>query len=346
VASIPCGRATLGEGAPAGTGALRAEPVVELAAVDDQPLGYLRLWDGHLGLTPDFKSIAVCDLSAGRPTTVAALDEGSPASLDWVDGAGDTVVHSRLASVPDLSSPEPKAEWTIEATDLGSGTRRRLAQSGGKGGPETNYHVLPRPVVDGHWVVWVGVPGPADQGGELVVFDLRTGRRRVVARRVFPGEVGLWKGMVAYDDVSDRGRDIFVVPADGSAGPRRLTQVGTVTYPRFANGWAAWQEVVEAIRDTPQGYRTDLDPVWAVSLAGGEPVRMERGRHPVPGDGFVLAEVVNRGLVLYDTRAPTAPPVVVAGPDEFDVAARWDVLDGTAAWATPDYGIRLVRVER
>lgn len=191
-----------------------------------------------------------------------------------------------------------------------------------------------------------GVPGPSDRGGDIVTHDVSTGTRRVVASGVFPGTVGLWDGLVVYDDVSDRGRDIFVVPADGSGPPRRVTTTGTVTFPTFANGWAAWQEVIEARRDTPQGYRTDLDPMWSVSLTGGEPIRFERGEHPVAGDGFVLAHIANRGLVAYDIARPTDEPLLVAPEDSVDWGSRWDVEGAVAVWTAPDRSVELARIER
>ncbi len=103
---------------------------------------------------------------------------------------------------------------------------------------------------------------------------------------------------------------------------------------------------IEARRNTPEGYRTDLDPVWAVSLTGGEPIRFERGQYPVAGDGFVLTHVANRGLVAYDIARPTDEPLLVAPDDAVDSASRWDVEGAVAVWTTPDRSVELARIER
>ena len=345
--AAPCAQVAVETSAPERTGLLRRVPVGRMPASGDGSLGYVRLWERHVGFTPQHNSIAVCNLGTGRATRVAAVEGTGPASLDWMDGSDDVVVYSKLASVPDLSSPDPKAEWTIELFDLRTRKTRRIAQSAGRGGPETNFSVLPKPVVDGRSVAWVGVPGPPDRGGDIVTHDVSTGTRRAVASGVFPGTVGLWDGLVVYDDVSDRGRDIFVVPVDGSGPPRRVTTTGTVTFPTFANGWAAWQEVIEARRKTSEGnYRVDIDPVWAVSLTGGEPIRFERGQYPVAGDGFVLTHVANRGLVAYDIARPTDEPLLVAPDDTVDSASRWDVEGAVAVWTAPDGSVELARIER
>src|SRR5688572_616728 len=229
------------------------EPVVTSLAdiAVSARLSSLRIWGHYLAYVADRRSVVVCDLDTGRVLEAASVEGESQAVLDYVVGAGDVVVYSRLSHVPNVTGRDAFAEWTIESFDLRTGHRRVVARSGAEGSVDTRYEFLPTPAAEWPWVTWTKATEADDDGqsgsGAVHTLDLRSGQERVVApgsRR--PGRVGVSRGTVVFDGTVEgepdpARRDLYAVPADGSAPPRRLTTQGRVRSPIVRDGLIAWR---------------------------------------------------------------------------------------------------------
>jgi hypothetical protein len=310
-------------------------------------LSSLRLWGNFLAYAAEGRSIVVCDVRRGRVRDIATVEEGSPAVLDYVVGSGDIVVYSQLSRLPEVDTADDAAAWTIESFDLRNGERRRLARSGPAGSVGTEYDVLPIPSIEWPWVAWTSVTdddaGPDTGGkrlrsGEVHTFDLRTGRRRTVAAAPMrPGHASVTRGIVVFDGTvpgaPDGSRDIFVVPADGSAPPRQLTTQGRVRPPTARDGRVAWR--TDASGNGPE-------ELWTMALTASEPTRLPSGTNPVPGEDIVVAVTSKRLAAHVAAGSKTVTLELTPDPDRrlLDFEPRWDVEGGVVAWSTIERPIR------
>jgi hypothetical protein len=318
-------------------GRLRVEEATSFVARDGN-VGDLFTWGhylawpgaerGHRGF-PNWNRITVCDLDTGVGKTVAGT-ESARGELGAVQGSKDTVVYTELAHTLTTSTNDGMVSpWTLYSVNIRTGQRRQLAASSTRG----DEGFLPEPQIDWPWVVVRANPkGPGltrDISGDIVVFDLRTGKRRILLSGKHPGRIAITNGMVVYTGTSDPKRpdirDIFEVPVDGSAPPKQLTTSGYAEFPQAANEALTWAEIPPSPKDA---VRTGVNPLWVLSLDGkGPPINFAEGTNSFPGKGFVMWQYPNLGLLARDPSLPD-DPIVLSGPEAYGFSAYGD----RAAW--------------
>jgi len=281
--------------------------------------------------------IVLYDRNTGGVKTVANMPGKE---LDWVRGSGEFLTYTVLASTP--SDFHPAVPWEIRVFDIR--LRRTTVVENSKNSFDEKF--APFPDIDWPYLTNTDPSLNADLNAIPAVYDLRTGRRRIITGAVAPGRVTIDHGLVAFDARSPAGRDLYVASA-ASGTARRLTNNGQVVLPRVRNGAVAWQE-------PPAG---DATSAWYMSLATQVPIRLAGpGDTAVPGNGFVLWYVLPSGeLVVLDAASSTSPPVHLPPPPAGyipSVGARWDASSDTLVWADDDQNaklgafIHIARVER
>jgi hypothetical protein len=315
--SLPCPQLGSGSSDP-----MSAGPDVE--RLYDLPLevglGPVKLWGPHLSYPVDRRQVVVCDLVKGKVVVVAERRAAKGTVYDYVVGADEYVVYTRLSDLPNVMD---KVDWAIEAVNLSTGERQVLAEFR-EGTPD----LVPRPSVRGNWVAWT----QEEEGGVAVrVHDLATNTGRELAGpEVQAGNVGIAeRNVVVFDGTSGAGRrDVFAVPADGSAPLRRLTDQGKVQPLIVANGRVTW-------RNGAPG-PTEPERWTMVPDRDEEPVRVASRGRAVPGGSFLVTEE-GEGLAVH-ALSPGSPPMpLVAEGQRLDRGALWDVSGDVVVWVGVDY---------
>lgn len=309
-----------------------AERLADVPVTSGQLLD-LTIWDHYLAYVEDLDRVVVCDLRTGRSTVVVDKVEGSWATFRAPDGSKDVVVYTVSGSPTGTGPVWRDRSWTIEAVDLGTGGRRRIA-----GGHSDN--LPPEAAVDWPWVAWAE---PAGERSSVVrTLDLRTGRRRTVvpaahaSRR--PDDVQVADGLLVFAEVDGtRARDLFTVPADGSSPPRRLTSQGHVVNHLLGDGRLVWRNAPSSL----------LVETWTMVVGREkEPTQVALDLlTAIPGsdflavlESFLTAREIRQDLPLavVDLVHPGSPPVPLfdGTMETVDPKTEWDVSGDLVAWAT------------
>lgn len=175
------------------------------------------------------------------------------------------------------------------------------------------------------WIEKHGRGSGPDYLADLVSLNVATGERRVLVSRRKPFDPVLRGNQIYYGDEpmtdvptspdSFRPRDLFMVPADGSSAPRRLTHSGRVKYGVGGDGWLAWRE--EAVPRDEEG-----DHLWAMRNGRGPTLLGTACTGFMLGDGFVVwGSNLRRDTLIADLAKPD--PVAIAIKEE-----EYSVVDG------------------
>jgi hypothetical protein len=314
--SLPCPQLRSGSD-PISTG-LDVERLYDLPL--EVALGPVKLWGPHLSYPVDRRQVVVCDLVKGKVAVVAERRAAEGTVYDYVVGSGDHVVYTRLSELPNVMDT---VDWAIEAVNLSTGARQVLAERRA-GTPD----LVPRPAVRGNWVAWTQ---EEESGVAVRVRDLATNTGRELAgAEVQAGNVGITEqDIVVFDGTPGAGRrDVFAVPADGSAPMRKLTDQGSVQPLVVANGRVTW-------RNGPTG-PTEPERWTMVPGRDEEPVRVASMGRAVPGADFLVTEE-GEGLAVHALSPGTPPVPLVAAGQRLDRGALWDVGGDVVVWVGVDY---------
>lgn len=292
----------------------------------------LALWGSRVAyLSGGLRTVVVCDLRAGKASVVAEAPRNS--QFGSVVGDGDTIVWTVFRPKGTGSTLSAQGEpWSIYARDLEKAETTQIAS----GEPRGGHYVSPSPEIDWPYVAWLDLPATADletRGPELVVYDLRTASRRIVASGNFPGSGGITDGRIYFDAKTESGgRDLYAAPVDGSSPPVRLTNEGTVIAPRVGNGWITWLRF-PATRDlnVPLG---DV-PVMALKAGSTTSTTVGSGKAALPGAGYVLIHSVEAAGLQVAWINGEKPPTVLA-TQEFELGAGWAADENRIAWMSVD----------
>jgi hypothetical protein len=295
------------------------------------------VWVGAAKPGDDTNQVLVHDLDTKVTRVVARTRFGAEGTIPRVRAGRDTVVYVDLDRI--ASDDNPRTKWHMYALSLSTGEERLLGSSTNRAEEEDPS----RPSVAWPWVVWFQATG--DEHGNVSVrsYDLRDGRYRTLVDATFAGQLSIddTTGLVHYDtDNGSGGRDVYAVPADGSAPPKRMTTSGLADFPIARNGGLVWQQ-------PPNG---DSDSLWYKPVRGGKPQQFSKrskdsdaGNNAFPGRGFVLW---SGGSQLTITDPSGGKPSVVLQARgslrdlvHLDTGARWWVEGDRVAWAMMDgYG--------
>jgi hypothetical protein len=314
--SLPCPQIRPGSD-PISTG-LDVERLYDLPL--EVAVGPVKVWGPHLSYPVAGRQVVVCDLVEGTVAVVADRRAAEGTVYDYVVGSGDHVVYTRLSEVPNVMDT---VDWAIEAVHLSTGERQVLAELRG-----ATPDLVPRPAVRGNLVAWT----QEEKGGVAVrVHDLATDAERELAgAEVQAGNVGIGEqDVVVFDGTSGAGRrDVFAVPAHGSAPMRRLTDQGDVQPLVVANGRVTW-------RNGPTG---PAEPERWTMVPGRDeqPVRVPSRGRAVPGAHFLVTEEGD-GLAVHALSLETPPVPLVAEGQRLDRGALWDVGGDVVVWVGVDY---------
>jgi hypothetical protein len=294
-------------------------------------------WGHYLAFTSGHDRAIVCDLERGLTATVAEATSQEEGAIDYVVGSKDTVVYSRLSRVAQLDDASSAwTGWTIEAVDLQTGMHWAIDRNRQeKKAPDTEFGNLPFPEVDWPWVTWLHATSEKD--AELWSFDLRSGRRQLIATLPNGGRIDMSDGLVVFDRITSKDfmqRDLYAVPADGSQEPRRLAALGGGQWPEVGGGRVVWD-----IKGSPSAGSRDADrTVWMHSLPNGPgPIQLGTGTAPRPGNGFILVSQ-NESLRLYDPRRPGEPSIEFASAKERGAAGVGLVGHDLILWGGGEEG--------
>jgi hypothetical protein len=193
----------------------------------------------------------VRDLATGTTRLLATSPGG--VGLDWVKGSESTVIYTELSK--QLTDSITSTPWKIYAIDLDSDVRQEIATS--KSSKDEAYQ--PLPVIEWPYVVW-------DQLGaskkDIVVFDLRSKRQRVLMRGTSSSWLTISNKRVVWDDDSGPGRrDVFSASVEGPVDRRQLSMSGVATRPTSGSGFVVWQEPAQG----------DPRSLWETDVMGATP---------------------------------------------------------------------------
>jgi hypothetical protein len=335
--AMPCGR-------EADTGAAGPDGIVPLGAFVSVSNDFtdVWLWGSRVAYVSEERAVVVCDLRTGEARVVGRVDRAKE-FVGGVRAHGDTVVWTEYENT---MHPEGAAPWVMRVHDL----RRGRTSSIATGSPRGRYFTTPEPEIEGSTVVWLDLPanGPADDGPDLVAYELRTGTRRTLSSGTYPYSPHITQGQVYFSAKTEESRDLFVVPADGSSPPRRLTHEGGVDELDARNGWVTWLRF--PVHHDPRETIGDL-PVVALRIGTTETRVVASGVHPPrAGNGVVFGssvEVNGYFVVNADgTDLRTFPNT--------EHQADWSIDGNRVAWSTVDNPLgkrkpaylRIGRVER
>ncbi len=283
---------------------------------------YVAWTAGAAGPDEDPNEILVHDLDS-KQTRVVARTRFPRGTIPRVRGSGESLVFLDMSRVP--TDSDAGSDWHMYEVSISTGKQRRLLSSTGKADREDP----PIPSIAWPWVVWFR---PAGDAYTLQSLDLREARERTVARSPAGGQLSLDnETLTAYydDDNGANGRDVFAVPVDGSAPPRRVTTSGKADFPLARNGAVAWQEPPGGRSEALLYKAASTDTVHRVSTPSS--TWPEAGRNPFPGRGFVVWLMGSQLLVR--AASGQSPPTVLE-ERHASIPARWWVEADRVAWAT------------
>lgn len=295
-----------------------------------EQIASLWLWGDRLAYVVGGRQVAVCDLQTGTLDGIARANESG--RIDAVRASGDVVVWTEFDSSGSASGPPGGSPWSLYAHNVETRETIRLAT----GEPVGRFFSAPEPEIDWPFVTWTDLPQSRDaqeverKGPEVVVVDLRTKARRVVASGTFPGAPTVWNGHVYFDAIAGDGRDLYVVPADGSASPKRLTSTGDVGEPAARNGWVAWDRLP---RRTASNEAIGDVAIVALDATTEKSREVARGNGSEPGSGFVVHFSIETGALHVAPAASTSPRVVLA-ESGVSFAPSWSADGKRIAYAT------------
>lgn len=244
--------------------------------------------------------------------------------IGTVRGSRHVVTWIEFMGTPDET--KGGAPWSIYSHDLKSGKTATLAT----GQPSGRFFTIPRPELEWPFLVWADLPDANVEGAgpNVVSLDMRSGDRRILASGVFPGDPSITRGQVYFDAIDASSRELFVVPADGSASPRNLDTVpadSAVTQIRAKNGWVSFI----VFPQTSAGAIGDL-PVMLLSAANGRVLKAGQGTEAAPSEGYAVFNATGR------LAASNGRKEVNIEPDALDYRARWSVDRSRVAYVTVD----------
>lgn len=319
--------------------------IERLTAVEAPPglLYSVVTWEHYVGWTgaarpgDEPNQVLVHDLDTKATRVVARSRFGGDGTIPRFRASKDMVVYVDLDRM--ASDDDPRTKWRMYAISLSTGEEHLLGSSTNQADEEDPS----RPSVAWPWVVWFQATG--DEHGNVSVrsYDLRDGRYRTLVEATLAGQLSIddTTETVYYDtDNGSGGRDVYAVPADGSAEARRVTTSGLAAFPIARNGGLVWQQPPNA----------DSDSLWYKPVNGGRPRRFSKrskdyhaGDNAFPGRGFVLWYGASE-LTVADPSGGRSPVVLQArggmrGLVHLNTSARWWVEGDRVAWATQDgYG--------
>ena len=284
---------------------------------------YVGWADAAEGPDVDPNRVVVHDLDT-KQTRVLARTRFPGGTIPRVRAGRDSLVYVDMSRV--ASDADPETDWHMYEVSVPTGKARLLASSSSP----ADRADPPLPSLSWPWVAWF--QAGADGSRSVRSLDLRDGEQRELAASTAGGQLSMddLTATVYYDDDNGSGgRDVFAVPADGSAQPRRVTTSGRADFPIARNGGLAWQEPPNA----------DSDSLWYKAGADGEPRQISvpsddrptAGSNPFPGRGFVVWLLGSRLVVRDSTGA--LPPVSLQERDVSIPARRW-VEGNRVVWAT------------
>ena len=261
------------------------------------------------------------DVRSRQLRVIAQASTPTAVIVPVVGGGPDGADVAYVELAHPLSDQSPDSPWTLYLLDLNTGGKRAIASN-----PKPSAGLsAPFPDMDEHWVAWAQLQ-PQGQLLDIKTLDLTSGVVRTVAVGVATASVSVNNGVVYFDNGSaSSGRDVFSVPANGSAGTSQVTHSGHVLLPNAKNGTLSWQE--------PE--LGDPTSTWALDLNGGKsPTKVADGPNgdTHPGPSFVAwLNFIDSALEVGSLHGG---PTVTVEQSNLSLPAAWNIAGNRLVWAT------------